>query len=138
MSAEQPYNMASAEQPNDKVTIDIQTPVSDFSADILRILSLVPDGLSVRKIVRHVYNAHNTLFASVPLDEVQRQVSQYLLSRSRSAASPIEHAKERGVYRLNPRSEAYHALRLQFKDEEQAMPETTPREASDTCPSLFD
>lgn len=89
----------------------------DYSADILNILVQAPEGLSVRKIVRHVYNAHNSLFETVELEDVKRYVTQYLASRSKTRRSPIERTSERGVYRLNPLSNECKELMLQFQEE---------------------
>lgn len=87
----------------------------DYSQDIIDILLRAPEGLSIRKIVRHVYNAHTTLFESADLDEVKRFVTQYLTSRSKTLSSPIEHTGARGVYRLNPNSQESRHLMLDFK-----------------------
>lgn len=76
-----------------------------------------PEGLPVRKIVRHVYNAHNTLFGTVDLEDVKRYVTQYLASRSKTPSSPIERTDKRGVYRLNPNSNAAVELMLQFSEQ---------------------
>lgn len=97
---------------------------------------MAPEGLSIRKIVRHVYNAHNSLFETADLEEIKRSVTQYLVSRSKTPSSPIEHTGERGVYRLNPRSEESKELMLMFTDQEEQSPETnTPQQ--DTSLDLF-
>lgn len=93
--------------------------MADYGKDILEILLKVPDGLSIRKIVRHVYNMHNSLFETVDLEDVKRDVTNYLTNRSRSPQSPIQKTAERGVYRLNPKSEECKELQLQFKDFEE-------------------
>lgn len=56
------------------------------------------------------------MFETADLDDVKRFVTQYLSSRSKTSASPIEHTGERGVYRLNPNSQESQQLRLQFQD----------------------
>lgn len=111
--------------------------MSNYGDDILRILSQVPEGLPVRKIVRHVYNAHHTLFAEVSLDDVRRDVTRYLASRARAQSSPIEHGERWGVYRLNPNSDVFRTLRLQFSDEAET-PEPLHPLATMPSPSLFD
>lgn len=88
----------------------------DYGKDIIQILMAVPDGLSIRKIVRHVYNAHNSLFETVDLEEVKRSVTQYLASNSKKKGSPIEHTGERGVYRINMRALPLEESMLEFKD----------------------
>lgn len=37
-----------------------------------------PEGLSLRKIVKHVFNLQNSLFNPISLNEVQRKVASYL------------------------------------------------------------
>lgn len=97
---------------------------------------MAPDGLSIRKIVRHVYNAHNSLFETVDLEEVKRSVTQYLVSRSKTPNSPIEHTGERGVYRLNPRSEESQELMLMFREHEDEPMEPSMQQ-QDTSLDLF-
>ena len=92
--------------------------MTDYSKDIIQILLRVPDGLSIRKIVRHVYNSHNTFFETVPLDDVKRSVTQYLTSRANSKSSPIEHAAERGCYRLKPNMRQNLQLTLDFNNDD--------------------
>lgn len=112
--------------------------LADYSKDIIDILLRAPEGLSIRKIVRHVYNAHNTLFETVPLDDIKRDVTQFLTYRSKSASSQIERTGVRGVYRLNPDSEVSQQLMLQFKEEEEKEQQTAVTEPSkDTSLDLF-
>lgn len=103
----------------------------DYSKDILDILLKAPEGLSIRKIVRHVYNAHNNLFETVDIEDVKRFVTQYLNSRSKTSSSPIERTGERGVYRLNEKSKESMELMLQFKEQndEQVLEETVKYDA---------
>ena len=58
------------------------------------------EGLSVRKISRHVYNACNTLFHPITQEEVHKYVQSYLLKNSK-ADDPFIEKKRKGVYRLN-------------------------------------
>lgn len=90
----------------------------DFSKDIIEILLRAPDGLSIRKIVRHVYNAHNTFFETVDLEDVKREVSTFLASRSKSSKSLIVHTGVRGIYKLNLNTDEGKQLALQFTDEQ--------------------
>lgn len=110
----------------------------DYSKDIIDILLKAPEGLSVKKIVRHVYNAHNSLFESVDLDDVKRFVTQYLTTRSKSMTSPIEHTGERGIYRLNERSPESRELMLQFKDDNEIEETETIVSRNDDTLDLFE
>lgn len=79
-------------------------------------MAKVPDGLSIRKIVRHVYNAHNSLFDTVDLEEVKRSVTMYLTAKSKMPSSFIEKTDQRGVYRLKPNYRSNMELQFEFKD----------------------
>lgn len=58
-------------------------------------------GISVRSLVKHVYNMNCTFFAAPELDDVRTYVRRYVVRNSRSADSLLEHADRRGYYRLN-------------------------------------
>lgn len=111
--------------------------LSDYGKDIIELLLRAPEGLSIRKIVRHVYNAHNTLFETVSLDDVKREVKQYLTYRSKLPSSPIVHSGERGIYKLNPNSQESQQLMLQFKDESEII-EEMPENDIDTSIDMFE
>lgn len=96
-----------------------------------------PEGLSIRKIVRHVYNSHNSLFEAVELEDVKRDVTQYLASHSKNSSSPIERTSERGVYRLNPTEQTNIQLMFDFKEETIAEEDTTPT-SIDTSLDMFE
>lgn len=110
----------------------------DYSKDIIDILLKAPQGLSVRKIVRHVYNAHNSLFESADIEDIKRFVGQYLSARSKTSKSPIEHAEERGVYRLNLQSQESQQLMLHFRDDAQELSEDVKNAGEDTSLDLFE
>lgn len=93
--------------------------MADYSRDIIQLLLHAPEGLQIRKIVRHVYNAHNTFFETVDLEDVKNEVTRYLLKKSKDANSPIVRTEERGVYKLNLESQESQQLMLQFSDYEE-------------------
>lgn len=69
--------------------------------DILRVLiEAGTDGLQVRKIARHVYNASNTFFSDVSFESVYISVSQYL-NRESKRRNPLVVKVSRGVYAAN-------------------------------------
>lgn len=89
----------------------------NYEGEIVRILSEAgADGLSIKKISRHVYNASNTFFETVDFEEVHRFVYNWLLRKSRQSC-PIIEKTQRGVYRLNPNSGAFTQLMLAFDNE---------------------
>lgn len=112
--------------------------MADYSKEIVDLLLRVPEGLPVRKIVRHIYNAHNTFFDTIPIEDVNRDVVSYLKRRSKTPESPIEHAGTRGVYRLNPNSGESRQLMLQFKEQEESGGQETGITVEDKSLDLFD
>lgn len=109
-----------------------------YNSEILRILvEAGNEGLSVKKIARHVHNACNTLFSNVSFDEVYAYVSQYLIRNSRNADSMIARTDVRGNYRINPRNEDSQQLMLHFQDECDEK-EDTPKASVDQSLSLFE
>ncbi len=105
-----------------------------YNNEILKVLAEAGnDGLSVKKIARHVHNAHNTLFSNVSFDEVYAYVGQYLKRNSKCADSIIERTDLRGVYR----NEHSQQLMLQFQDEYDEK-ESSQEAAVDQSLSLFD
>ena len=104
--------------------------------EIIRVLTEAGDvGLSVSKIARHVYNASNTFFDSVELEDVYRYVSSWIYKNSKSVDAIIEKT-ERGVYRLNPNSKETRQLMLQFNDMDEEQKDEKPQ--IDLSLSLFD
>ena len=122
-----------------ELTVSIQFPsffsfvMQKYNSEILRILvEAGNEGLSVKKIARHVHNACNTLFSSV-----YTYVSQYLIRNSKNADSMIARTDVRGNYRINPRNEDSQQLMLRFQDECNEK-EDTPKPSVDQSLSLFE
>lgn len=112
--------------------------LADYSKDITDLLLRFPEGLPLRKIVRHVYNAHNTFFDTISLEDVSRDVASYLQRRSKTPESPIEHAGTRGFYRLNPDSGGSRQLMLQFQEQQEESVEEQPESPTENPLDLFD
>lgn len=109
-----------------------------YNNEILKVLAEAGnDGLSVKKIARHVHNAHNTLFSNVSFEEVYSYVGQYLKRNSKCVDSIIERTDLRGVYRINLRNEHSQQLMLQFQDEYNEK-ESSQEAVVDQSLSLFD
>ena len=86
-----------------------------FDEDILQILSEAgSDGLSVRKLSRHVFNLRHTMFDELTYDDVHAYVAKYLLKSSKLKQSPIIHAEKKGVYRVSDKYQMNIQLRLDF------------------------
>ena len=110
---------------------------------ILRVLNEAgDDGLSVRKISKHVYNACNSLFETVSYEDVHQYVLSYLKRNSKKSDSMIERSGIRGVYHLNYNSNETRQLMLEFqeemaKDEDEDEDEDKQTQQSDQSLSLF-
>ena len=107
-----------------------------YDREIIKVLTEAGhDGLSLAKIVRHVYNASNTLFETVDFEDVYRYVFSWLQKNSKSSDSLVEKA-ERGIYRLNLNSNETSQLMLQFTDAVDETKDDKPQ--VDLSLSLFD
>ena len=74
------------------------------------------EGLSAKKIARHIFNKHNGLFETTPYDEVYKAV-QYCIAKNNKSAKPfIEKAERWGYYKLTEKSSHDTQLLLQFKE----------------------
>ena len=103
---------------------------------ILRILTEAGEqGMSLQKLILHVYNASNSFFHPVDLDEVRMRVVQFLRVNSRYPSSLVEHI-QRGIYRLNPNSDRARQLLLSFEETAEDTVDTAPD--APLGPSLFD
>lgn len=106
--------------------------------DILKILAEAgSEGLRVRKIVLHVYNAQNNLFQTASLEEVKRGVLSFLKQNSRYPQDLLQHCSW-GVYRLNPNSPKARQVRLSFSpvEENSSCPDDQPKPVQVAGPKL--
>ena len=86
-----------------------------YDSEIIKVLVEAGEkGLSIKKIVQHVYNASNSLFCMVMYDDVYTYVAQYLLLNSKSKMSVIARGDRRGVYKINTKVNEGQQLMLQF------------------------
>jgi hypothetical protein len=109
----------------------------NYDETIIHVLSEAgPDGLSIRKIVRHVYNSSNTFFDSVDIQEIHSYVVKFLHEYSRKSyfgIALVEIVNRRGVYRVNKNSPLYYQFCKCDDEDEQDKPVT-----DDKSLSLFD
>ena len=75
--------------------------MADYSKDIINVLEQFPEGLPIRAIAKYVYNKKNSFFDKADLEEVKKNVTNFLVSRSRSRNSSIVRTGERGIYKLD-------------------------------------
>ena len=74
------------------------------------------NGLTIKKVARHVHHETDTLFERVSFPEVYDVVCKIIYKESRNSCSFIERAPKRGYYRLNKNSGKYMQQILQFDD----------------------
>ena len=85
-----------------------------YEKDIFRVLHEAGDnGLSVRKVVRHVFNARNSFFQSADKNEISQAVQRYLAYHSRNSGDTGEKVGY-GRYRLNLKSKKTKAVLVKF------------------------
>lgn len=110
-----------------------------YEKDILEILCEAgEDGLSLHKIVLHVYNSHNTLFAPVDYNEVYRLVSNWLSRSSKGAGSMVCRSGRRGYYHINLKSSRACHLFLDFCEECESGSKVAGKDTTDRQLALFD
>lgn len=74
----------------------------NYDDEIIRILlEAGVEGISIRKIARHVYNACNSLFEPEDYESVHGYVAKFLTKKSRDSKSAVIRAKIRGRYCLD-------------------------------------
>lgn len=73
------------------------------------------EGLSAKKISRHVHNSRNTLFNPISFNDVYREVKSYLRTNSRTELSIIKKIGK-GLYCINNNVNDSRQLLFEFKD----------------------
>lgn len=97
------------------------------------------DGLSIKKIARHIFNMHNGLFETVPYEKVYKDIQACVAKNNKSPQPFMEKTERWGYYRLTKKSENVHQLMLQFRDEENDGEDSENKNDSvDLSLSLFD
>lgn len=96
------------------------------------------DGLSIKKIARHIFNMHNGLFESVPYEKVYKDIQACVAKNNKSTQPFMERTERWGYYRLTKKSKKNQQLMLQFKEEEDKDNGDTPKNDIDLSLSLFD
>lgn len=78
-----------------------------YDKQIVQVLLVAGDrGISIRSLVKHVYNLNCTLFSQPDLEEVKDYVRKFIQRNSKSAKSLVARTGRRGYYRLNTRNNA--------------------------------
>lgn len=114
-----------------------------YEQQILQILAEVGTrGISVRALVKHVYNMNCNLFGGPDMDELRRFVRNYLASQLRRKYPLLERAGRWGYYRLNANgNDQARQLKLDFDNDLTAgdvLAEEKPECQEDLSLSLFD
>ena len=89
------------------------------------------DGLTVRKVSRHVFNAVNGLFDEADIEAVHKLVRAFLQRHSKGASPALDRPKH-SSYALNRRTAAGRALieRLLSEETDQPKPQGSVQELS--------
>lgn len=92
----------------------------DYEREILKVLyESGRQGLSVKKISVHVFNAQNSLFSSSSYEEVRKKVAAFLHRNSGKKHSPVKRTSVRGRYCINLKAQAPQTqMSLRFDDRE--------------------
>lgn len=108
----------------------------NYDREILAVLTQAGEkGLKLEHIVRHVYNACNSMFTPLNYKDVYAYVSLYLVKSSKLQGSCVQKAGY-GVYRLNLATTEAQQLMLQFGSH--PVPEEVSEKSSvDSSLSLF-
>ena len=114
-----------------------------YERQILQILAEVgARGISVRALVKHVYNMNCDLFGGPDKDELKQSVRSYIAGQLRRKYPLVDRTGQWGYYRLNSRGNAQaRQLLLEFGSEPNAgdtPAEEKPELQQDQSLSLFD
>lgn len=108
----------------------------NYDREILAVLTQAGEkGLKLEHIVRHVYNACNSMFTPLNYKDVYAYVSQYLVKSSKLQGSCVQKAGY-GVYRLNLATTEAQQLMLQFGSHP-VQEEVSEKSSVDSSLSLF-
>ena len=87
-------------------------------------------------IVKHVFNAHNSIFEPIKEQNMYQSVRSYLIKNSSSVYSLFVKGDD-GKYRLNAKSSRASMLMLQFMDEEEPTPDNPQQTEEPSLPFEF-
>ncbi len=108
----------------------------NYDQDIKRILwEAGREGLSVKKIARHIYNLHNGLFETIAYEDIYKAVVYSVVKNRKSKTPFIENAGKRGIYRLTEKTSRETQLFFNFLEETDVEAEAKPN--VDQSLSLF-
>lgn len=97
------------------------------------------DGLSIKKMARHIFNMHNGLFHTVPYEKIYKDIQACVAKNNKSSQPFMERTERWGYYRLTKKSEKDQQLTLRFIEEENnGDNEGSCRGETDQSLSLFD
>lgn len=89
-----------------------------YEQDIINLLMQIGDaGLPLMSIVKHVHNAHNSLFEPISEGNVYQSVRTYIIKNSRNEHSLFIKGEDK-KYRINKNAAQAKQLALLFTDEE--------------------
>lgn len=87
----------------------------DYKHELLHVLAEAgEDGLSLMKIVKHVYNSNSNLFETPDFEKMYNDLAQYLSKQSKKSDGIVKRNGVRGVYVLNEGWSGYRQTMLDF------------------------
>ena len=87
----------------------------DYKNELLHVLAEAgEDGLSLMKIVKHVYNSNASLFETPNFEKMYNDLAQYLSKQSKMSDGIVKRNGVRGVYVLNEGWSGYRQTMLDF------------------------
>ncbi len=104
-----------------------------YEQDIIDLLMQVGDaGLPLMSIVKHVHNAHNSLFEPISEGNVYQSVRSYIIRNSRNEYSLFLKGEDK-KYRINKNAAQAKQLALMFSNEqpEEEMSQTQSQSAAE-------
>ncbi len=91
----------------------------NYEQDITRLLyEAGNEGLSIKKITRHIYNIHNGLFETVSYEAVYKDVVACINKNSKCKDNIFERTGEWGHYKLSHKSNTDTQLFFNFDEQD--------------------
>lgn len=94
-------------------------------------------GLKLEKIVRHVYNACNSMFNPLDYKTLYSYVSQYLNKSSKDPNSVVAKGKGYAIYHINYKNAVVEQLMLDFSSSPEIKEKESEEKKNSLGPDLF-
>lgn len=115
--------------------------MQDYKQELLHVLAEAgSNGLSLKKIARHIYNSNANLFDNPDYETVYNDLAQFLSRQSKMGGGIVKKGGHRGVYSLNSQWTGYRQTMLDFNGlaSKERMADEPAKPYCDKSLSLFD